>query len=169
MPSPFIPLPPYPVGFFKSLDNVSPSQERKHYQGGVQSCRKSPAPWSRKPWYSRWGFCPFPCSTTNFPIDDSAATGLWEAWMARESGGWNCPPGVVAYGKLFSMKVELVDQEWYPNLANYQRNGYDFDSRYEVRLASYREKCIMDVLLRCTFAILWAIGNDCLLLHTILC
>lgn len=50
--------------------------------------------------------------------------------MARESGGWNCPPGVVAYGKLFSIKVELVDQEWYPNLANYRRNGYDFDSRY---------------------------------------
>ena len=29
-----------------------------------------------------------------------------------------------------------------------RRNGYDFDSRYEEGLASYREKRIMDVLLR---------------------
>ena len=56
--------------------------------------------------------------------------------------------GVVAYGKLFSKKAGLVSREWYPDFANYWRNGYDFDSRYEEGLASYREKCIMDVLLR---------------------
>ena len=56
--------------------------------------------------------------------------------------------GVVAYGKLFSKKAGLVSREWYPDLANYRRNGYDFDARYEEGLASYREKRIMDVLLR---------------------
>ena len=55
---------------------------------------------------------------------------------------------MVAYGKLFSKKAGLVSREWYPDLANYRRNGYDFDSRYEESLASYREKCVMDVLLR---------------------
>ena len=56
--------------------------------------------------------------------------------------------GVAAYGKLFSRKAGLVSREWYPDLANYRRNGYDFDARYEEGLASYREKCIMDVLLQ---------------------
>lgn len=56
--------------------------------------------------------------------------------------------GVVAYGKLFSRKAGLVSREWYPDLANYRRSGYDFDARYEEGLASHREKRIMDVLLR---------------------
>jgi len=55
---------------------------------------------------------------------------------------------VVAYGKLFSKKAGLVSREWYPDLANYRRNGYDFDARYEDGLASYREKSVMDVLLQ---------------------
>lgn len=56
--------------------------------------------------------------------------------------------GVVAYSKLFSKKARLVSREWYPDLANYRRNGYDFDSHYEGGLANYREKCIIDILLR---------------------
>lgn len=56
--------------------------------------------------------------------------------------------GTVAYGKLFSKKAGLVSREWYPDLANYRRDGYDFDVRYKDDLAGYREKRIMDVLLR---------------------
>ena len=63
----------------------------------------------------------------------------WRGWTRR---------GVVAYGKLFSRKAGLVSREWYPDLANYRRSGYDFDARYEEGLASHREKRIMDVLLR---------------------
>ena len=33
-------------------------------------------------------------------------------------------------------------------LANYRRRGYDFDAHYEDGLAGYREKRVMDVLLR---------------------
>ena len=55
--------------------------------------------------------------------------------------------GRVAYGKLFRGKAGLVSREWYPDLANYRREGYDFDARYEDGKAGYREKCIMDVLL----------------------
>lgn len=53
--------------------------------------------------------------------------------------------GVVAYGKLFAKKAGLVSREWYPDLANYRRNGYDFDARYEDGLASHQEKRVMDV------------------------
>ena len=55
---------------------------------------------------------------------------------------------VAAYGKLFSRKAGLVSREWYPDLANYRRKGYDFDIRYEDGLASCWEKRVMDVLLR---------------------
>ena len=54
----------------------------------------------------------------------------------------------VAYGKLFAKKTGLVSRDWYSNLANYRRNGYDFDSRCVEDLASCREKYIMDVLLQ---------------------
>lgn len=56
--------------------------------------------------------------------------------------------GVMAYGKLFSKKAGLVSRERYPDLANYRYSGYDFDARYKKGLASYREKCVMDVLSR---------------------
>ena len=56
--------------------------------------------------------------------------------------------GVLAYGKRFAKKAGLVSREWYSDLANYRRNGYDFDARYEDGLASHKEKCVMDVLLR---------------------
>ena len=48
---------------------------------------------------------------------------LWE-WRMRLTRR-----GLVAYGKLFSGKADLVSQEWYPNLEIYRRSGYDFDAR----------------------------------------
>lgn len=56
--------------------------------------------------------------------------------------------GIIAYGKLFDKKAGMVSREWYPDLANYRRDGYDFDARYEDGLAGHKEKCIMDVLIR---------------------
>lgn len=98
------------------------------------------------------GFLPFfRCSISNFSIEEFTPSRYWFA--AGVDGPWEwrmelARRGVVAYGKLFSKKAGLVSRDWYPDLANYRRNGYDFDSRYEEGLASYREKRIMDVLLR---------------------
>ena len=98
------------------------------------------------------GFLPFfPCSIPNFSIEAFTPNRFW--FVEGVDGPWEwrmelARRGVVAYGKLFSRKAGLVSREWYPDLANYRRNGYDFDSRYEEGLASHREKRIMDVLLR---------------------
>ena len=98
------------------------------------------------------GFLPFfACSVPNFSIEEFTPSRYW--FVEGVDGPWEwrmevARRGMVAYGKLFSKKAGLVSREWYPDLANYRRNGYDFDSRYEEGLASYREKCIMDVLLR---------------------
>ena len=98
------------------------------------------------------GFLPFfRCSISNFSIEEFTPSRYW--FVDGVDGPWEwrmelARRGVVAYGKLFSKKAGLVSRDWYPDLANYRRNGYDFDSRYEEGLASYREKRIMDVLLR---------------------
>ena len=93
----------------------------------------------------------FVCSVPNFSIEEFTPNCYW--FTENVDGPWDwrleaARRGVVAYGKLFLRKAGLVSRGWYPDLANYRRNRYDFDSRYEEGLASYREKCIMDVLLR---------------------
>lgn len=98
------------------------------------------------------GFLPFfSCSIPNFSIEEFTPEQYWFANGVDGPWEWRMElarRGVVAYGKLFSKRAGLVSREWYPDLANYRRDGYDFDARYEEGLASYREKCVMDVLLR---------------------
>ena len=53
--------------------------------------------------------------------------------------------GEVAYGKFFDKKAGFISKEWFPYFANYRRNGYDFDARYDDELASNRSKKIMDL------------------------
>jgi len=60
----------------------------------------------------------------------------WRALIART--------GEVAYGKFFGKKAGFVSKEWFPHFANYRRDGYDFDTRWEDQLASMRSKKIMD-------------------------
>lgn len=98
------------------------------------------------------GFLPFfACAIPNFSIEEFTPGRFW--FVDGVDGPWEwrmalARRGVVAYGKLFARKAGLVSREWYPDLANYRRNGYDFDARYEDGLASHREKRVMDVLLR---------------------
>ena len=98
------------------------------------------------------GFLPFfACAVPNFSIEEFTPSRYW--FVDGVDGPWEwrmelARRGVVAYGKLFAKTAGLVSREWYPDLANYRRNGYDFDARYEDGLASYREKRVMDVLLR---------------------
>lgn len=51
----------------------------------------------------------------------------------------------IAYGKFFHNKSGFISKEWFPYFANYRRDGYDFDARWEDGIASYRQKKIMDI------------------------
>ena len=53
--------------------------------------------------------------------------------------------GRVAYGKFFNRKAGFISLKWFPAFANYRRDGYDFDARWEDELASYRAKKIIDL------------------------
>lgn len=97
------------------------------------------------------GFLPFfSCTVRNFSIEEFTPSSYWFIYSLNGPREWRMElvrRGVVAYGKLFAKKAGLVSREWYPDLANHRRNGYDFDTRWEAGLASYMEKRIMDVLL----------------------
>ena len=53
--------------------------------------------------------------------------------------------GKAAYGKFFGNKAGFVSREWFPHFANYRRDGYDFDSRYDDGKADRRQKLVMDL------------------------
>ncbi len=50
----------------------------------------------------------------------------------------------VAYGKFFEQKSGFISLEWFSVFANYRRDGYDFDARWDDELAPIRHKKIMD-------------------------
>ena len=54
--------------------------------------------------------------------------------------------GTVADGKVFRKKAGVISKKWFPYFANYRRQGYDFDSRWEDGLAGIRCKKIMEQL-----------------------
>ena len=60
----------------------------------------------------------------------------WREILARS--------GDVVYGKFFQNKSGFVSLAWFPAFANWRRDGYDFDARWEDELATYRQKKIMD-------------------------
>ena len=100
------------------------------------------------------GFLPlFKNSVQGFSVEEITGTNSW--WSdnpAEDPWAWReviATEGKIAYGKLFGNRAGFVSKEWYPYLASFRRDGYDFDSRYEDGLASYRTKRIMEVLELC--------------------
>ena len=73
------------------------------------------------------------------------------AWFTDDPGVWEWKGPVIqetgcAYGKFFENKAAFVSREWFLPLANYRRDGYDFDARYEDGLASWRDKQLYELL-----------------------
>ncbi|MDO4620091.1 MAG: hypothetical protein Q4B09_05645 [Lachnospiraceae bacterium] len=52
--------------------------------------------------------------------------------------------GEIVYGKFIGQKAVFISKEWFPVFANYRRDGYDFDARWDDELAELRQKKIMD-------------------------
>ncbi len=96
------------------------------------------------------GFLPlFSNEIPGFSVEDRAISGYW--WTGiREKDPWEwreiiTRSGNAIYGKFFNRKTGFVSKEWFPVFANYRRNGYDFDARWEDGLASIRAKKIIDI------------------------
>ena len=96
------------------------------------------------------GFLPlFANELPGFSVEDHVYPYSWwtgdpeqDPWVWREIIARS---GRVASGKFFDRKAGFISKEWFPYFANYRRDGYDFDARYEDELASSRNKKIMDL------------------------
>lgn len=95
------------------------------------------------------GFLPlFANGIPGFSVEEHVAPQDWwtgdpkqDPWEWREVIAQS---GEVAYGKFFGGKSGFVSREWFPAFANYRRDGYDFDARWEDGLANIRHKKVMD-------------------------
>ena len=95
------------------------------------------------------GILPYFCgSIPGFSIEEHVGK---EAWFDSEEGIWEWKGPVIretgcAYGKFFDKKAAFVSKEWFDDLANYRRDGYDFDARFEDELASYQDKYLFELV-----------------------
>lgn len=102
-------------------------------------------------WVNEVGFLPlFRNEIGGFSVEEHTSNLFWwtgdekqDPWTWREL---IARTGEVAYGKFFGGKAGFVSKAWFPVLANYRRDGSDFDTRWEEGIANLRSKKIMDCL-----------------------
>ena len=95
------------------------------------------------------GFLPlFSNSVPGFSVEEMTCPSQW--WTGSDLDPWSwreelCKDQDVAYGKFFKNKAGYISKKWFPYLANFRRDGYDFDALYSDGKAGYREKLLMDL------------------------
>ena len=76
------------------------------------------------------------CSSHTLFSDTGDDTWEWKGPVIQATG--------CAYGKFFEKKSAYVSVDLFPDLANYRRDGYDFDARYDDGLARFQDKQLYD-------------------------
>ena len=74
-----------------------------------------------------------------------------KVYFGKEPGVWEWKGPIIqelkcAYGKFFLKKAAFVKKEWYYDLANYRRDGYDFDARVNDGLVNYNEEFLYNII-----------------------
>ncbi len=96
-----------------------------------------------------FGFVPLFCnSVRGFSVEEHVSP---DVWFSGSDGVWEWKGPVIrgigcAYGKFFENKAVFISREWFPDFANYRRDGYDFDARNDEGLVPYREKTLFDLI-----------------------
>ena len=100
-------------------------------------------------WIDEVGFLSlFKNEVDGFSVEENTSDLYW--WTgdeAQDPWEWRrliARSGKVAYGKFFDGKAGFISRAWFPHFANWRRDGYDFDSRWDEELASRRQKRVMD-------------------------
>lgn len=98
----------------------------------------------------RFGIVPlFRNAIPGFSVEEHTAP---EAWFPEDREGvWDWKGPVIrgtgcAYGKFFERKAAFVSRAWFPDLANYRRDGYDFDARFDDGLASWADRTLFELV-----------------------
>ena len=99
------------------------------------------------------GFVPFfENEIEGFSLEEHMAPGHWYNdtkdgfWAAWEWKGPVINAAKCAYGKFLRGKAMYVSAKWFPDFANYRRDGYDFDARFEDGLAAIEDRDLYELL-----------------------
>ena len=98
------------------------------------------------------GFLPlFANSVPGFSVEEHAVPEVWYSPGSDDWPVWEWKGPVIretgcAYGKFFEKKAVFISREWFPDFANFRRDGYDFDARWDDGLASYADKDLYELL-----------------------
>lgn len=91
-----------------------------------------------------FGFLPFfKNEIPGFSIEEHTPPQVWFSDTADGPWEWK---GIVTrskscvYGKFFQKKAGFISLEWFPDFANYRRDGYDFDARCDDGLVFYKDE-----------------------------
>lgn len=100
---------------------------------------------------TKYGFVPFFVNSIDgFSIEENVDDNLWwngaDGWKVWEWKGPIIKELKCAYGKFFDKKAVFISKDWFLDFANYRRNGYDFDARYDDGLVSYRENELYNLI-----------------------
>ena len=90
----------------------------------------------------------FSCGIPGWSVEEHCDPSVW---FTDREGPWEWKGQLAArkdcvYGKLLRGKNAFVSMEWFPVLANYRRDGYDFEGRCDDGLAPYKDKLLMAYL-----------------------
>lgn len=97
------------------------------------------------------GFVPFfENEIKGFSLEEHIAPGCWyggsDPWEAWDWKGPVIRRSGCAYGKFLQNKAVYISRELFPDFANYRRDGYDFDARYDDGLAPRSDKELYELL-----------------------
>ena len=97
------------------------------------------------------GFVPFfENEISGFSLEEHIAKGCWydgsDPWEAWEWKGPVIRRSKCAYGKFIQNKAVYISRDWFADFANFRRDGYDFDARYDDGLASRDDKYLYELL-----------------------
>lgn len=96
----------------------------------------------------RLGFLPFfRNEIPGYSIEEHTPPALW---FTEVPGPWEWKGELardkdLVYGKFFRGRAGFISRDWFPAFANYRRDGYDFDARFDDGLASLRDKRLYDI------------------------
>lgn len=111
------------------------------------------------------GFLPFFKNDIHgFSVEEYTPPKLWFSDETDGPWEWKGPVvrgGKCAYGKLFRGKAGFVSLEWFPDFANYRRDGYDFDARCDDGLVFYKDQHLYEAVDKSGSILTPALKNTC--------
>ena len=95
------------------------------------------------------GFLPyFKGEIPGFSIEENTRV-MWADGPDGNPWDWKGPIirlARCAYGKFYRGRAMYISREWFPDFANYRRDGYDYDARVDDGLARKKDERLMEVL-----------------------